>query len=84
MWLQELDRKMVPKSFALNFTDYSEHGRFLIASLRKNWMKYHTTIANLSKDVMLVNRKWTFCILGQWYCPIFRAIILIEKSTTSG
>ena len=57
MWLQELGRKMVPKSFVLNFTDYFEHSRFLIASLRKNWMLYHTTIESLSKDVTLVNRK---------------------------
>ena len=69
MWLQELD-KMVPKSFLLNFTDIFEHNRFLNASLRKNWMQYHTTIGSLSKDVTLVNWKWTFCILGQWFFSI--------------
>ena len=30
-----------------------------------------------------VNLKWTFCMLGQWFCPFFRQIVSIRVKTLS-
>ena len=29
-----------------------------------------------------VNRKWTFCILRQWFCPYFQAVRLCKRKDT--